>query len=376
MAGIRHVVVIGAGLAGLACALAAASAGARVEVFESRPSVAAPPAHIDVVPNLLRDLVSLGVADECVRLGFPYQGIAVVDTEGKPLAEIATPRLAGLRYPCALGMRYADLLGLLCRVAQDRGARVHWGVDVAHIGAGAQGSRVKLNDRQEVEADLIVIASGHGASLRASLPLPGPALERLPQAWWHVLLPRPPALDRTTWVIGHDVAKVVLVPVSVAEAGLAVLMPAAAPGDECPLEPRRAALRRMLQSHRGLVSTMVSHLRDDTRIVARPVLSAMTSGPWHVGNLLCVGDRAHAIPPHFGQSAAQAVEDAVVLGDLLRTEPDVDGLLRAFMARRAERARQVHAVASQAARWDVHPEASTDLRALAARLDPIVSQPA
>jgi 2-polyprenyl-6-methoxyphenol hydroxylase-like FAD-dependent oxidoreductase len=82
------------------------------------------------------------------------------------------------------------------------------------------------------------------------------------------------------------------------------------------------------------------------------------------------------LPPHFGQAAAQCIEDAVVLGALLRERLDRDALLERFMSRRGERARQVHALVTQAARWDLQPEASTDLPALAERLAPLIARPA
>jgi hypothetical protein len=65
-----------------------------------------------------------------------------------------------------------------------------------------------------------------------------------------------------------------------------------------------------------------------------------------------------------------------VLGDLLRTDLDREALLKAFMARRGERARAVHDLAVQAARWQRKPEAATDLPALAAKLQRLVAEPA
>jgi hypothetical protein len=46
------------------------------------------------------------------------------------------------------------------------------------------------------------------------------------------------------------------------------------------------------------------------------------------------------------------------------------------MARRGARTRQIHALTTQAARWDMRPEAATDLRALAHRLAHVLAQPA
>ena len=69
----RVVKVVGGGLAGLACALAAARAGADVDLHEARSGPIGLQAHVDVVPNMLRELVRLGVGDACVRTGFPYR---------------------------------------------------------------------------------------------------------------------------------------------------------------------------------------------------------------------------------------------------------------------------------------------------------------
>ena len=113
--------VIGAGLAGLCCALAAASRGLRVQLFDEAAQPRAQPAHIEVVPNMLRDLVAFGVAEECVRAGFPYRGIDVIDRNGRHLHELATARLAGPRFPAALGIRHAELHRVLEQAAISRG---------------------------------------------------------------------------------------------------------------------------------------------------------------------------------------------------------------------------------------------------------------
>jgi len=67
-----HACVEGAGLPGLACAAAAAAAaaGSRVEVLDERPALTARPTPVNVLPNLLCDLVALGVAADCVKAGF------------------------------------------------------------------------------------------------------------------------------------------------------------------------------------------------------------------------------------------------------------------------------------------------------------------
>lgn len=365
MAAIAHVGIVGAGLAGLAAAVAAARAGMRVDVFETQAEPEAPAAHIDVVPNLLRDLVALGVAEACVRRGFPYQGFRVLDGEGACLFELPTPCLAGPPWPAALGLVYGELLGALREAALALGVRLHAGCAVRDAGADAlvtaQGERHGF--------DLVVVASGEALPSLAGRPAVPVPVEAMPQQWCHALLPRPAALYCATWVIGRGALRAMLVPVDARRIGVAVLLSAGSPATP-------ARLRETLLGQGALLRSLATHWHDATGVIVRPVRSGLLAGPWHAQGVLRVGHSAHRLPPHFGQAAAQAVEDARVLGELLRARPERGALLEAFGARRGERARRVHAVAEQAARWQMNPEATTDLRALDARLAALVATPA
>lgn len=365
--GPRSVAIVGAGLAGLAAAVAASAAGVPVDVFESEPRLAAPPAHVDVVPTLLRDLVALGVGEACVRRGFAYRGVAFVDPEGRQVFEIATPSLAGARWPAAMGMTYGALLEVLHEAALGQGARFHWGSAVRRVESTARGGRIHFADDDHWDADLALVAGAQG--LVAAAPARAAKETVLPQRWDHALLPRPRGLDRSTWVLGPGRHKTLLVPTGTAQAGIAVLR-------EPQADRTAAALRAHLQAQGPVLATIAAGLGDDTVVVGRPVRSALLAGAWHDGPVLRIGSSAHRLPPHFGQAAAQAVEDATVLHDLLRQGLGCGPLLEQFMRRRGARARRVHVVATQAAHWDLNPEPSTDLVALALRLAPIVERAA
>jgi 2-polyprenyl-6-methoxyphenol hydroxylase-like FAD-dependent oxidoreductase len=366
MAGLRHVGIVGAGLAGLTAALAAARAGCRVDVFEARGDAAAPAAHVDVVPNLLRDLVGLGVGAACVHRGFPYQGFAVVDDHGRLQFEVPTPRLAGTPWPASLGIRYADLLDLLRDAALAQGVHLHAGCTVQD--AGGNGA-ITTDDGRRHHVDLAVVACGDTLPRVAGRDLEPVPESPMPQLWCHTLLPRPRGLERSSWVLGRDMLRALLVPVDARQAGVALMRPAAAPSDT-------AALRQLLATQGPLLRGLAEHWLDDTPVLRRPVRNGVLPGNWHHDGVLRIGRSAHRLPPHFGQAGAQVVEDACVLGDLLRAGLDRETLLAAFMQRRGERARGVHELAVQAARWQLQPEAATDLPALAAQLQQRVAEPA
>lgn len=366
MAGLRHVGIVGAGLSGLTAALAAARAGCQVDVFEARSDAVSPAAHVDVVPNFLRDLVSLGLGTACVRRGFPYQGFAVADDHGQLQFEVPTPHVAGAPWPASLGILYADLLELLRDAALAHGVQLHTGRTV--LDAGDDGA-ITTHDGQRHRVDLAVIASGDTLPQVAGKDLAPVPESSMQQLWCHALLPRPRGLERSTWVLGRDMLRALLVPVDARLMGVAVLRGAEDRTDA-------AALRDALNAQGPLLRGLASHWPDELPVLHRPVHTGVLPGDWHRDGVLRIGRSAHRLPPHLGQAAAQVVEDACVLGDLLRAGLERTALLRSFMVRRGARARAVHELVSLAARWQFKPEVDTDLPALAMRLQHQVAEPA
>jgi hypothetical protein len=87
-------------------------------------------------------------------------------------------------------------------------------------------------------------------------------------------------------------------------------------------------------------------------------------------------DAAHACPPTLAQGAAQALEDAAVLTELLLGRPAVDDALwAAFTARRSERARTVVEASLQLGQWQLDHEQG-NAPGLLATITALVSQPA
>ena len=65
---------------------------------------------------------------------------------------------------------------------------------------------------------------------------------------------------------------------------------------------------------------------------------------WSTDRITLLGDAAHAVTPHLGQGANQAVEDAITLAVLLQDAQaaDIPVRLRRYEDLRIERTRQVH----------------------------------
>jgi 2-polyprenyl-6-methoxyphenol hydroxylase-like FAD-dependent oxidoreductase len=98
--------------------------------------------------------------------------------------------------------------------------------------------------------------------------------------------------------------------------------------------------------------------------------------PWNRGRVVLIGDAAHTCPPTIAQGGAMALEDAVVLAELL-TEGDVldQDLWDAFHARRYERAKTVVDASNQLAQWQLE-HVQGDIPSLMRSIAMLTSQPA
>jgi len=365
---VKRVVVVGAGIAGLACSLACARAGASVDVVEARAHDVRTAGHLDIVPNLLRDFARLGIAQECVRRGFAYHGLAVVDEDGRHAFEIPTPRLAGSQLPCAAGIAYDEVLDVLRAHVQAGGVAIHTGRGVESL--DAESGRVLVSGGRVFESDLVVLAVGANSPLATQLFGLRWNISTA-QSWWHTLLPRPAGLDRSTWMAGGPGRRLLLVPIDMSRAGLAVVRTEAVGA-----RTDGAALREMLATWGGLPRRLAALVSPDSPTTVRPASVTLLDPPWYRGAVVCIGACANALPPPFGQAAAQSLEDATVLGELVAARLDRASLLQQFMFRRGERARRVHELLERAARWITQPEPVTDLLALSRELGSVVAVPA
>ena len=72
--------------------------------------------------------------------------------------------------------------------------------------------------------------------------------------------------------------------------------------------------------------------------------------PWQRGRVVLIGDAAHAMAPTMAQGAALAMEDALVLSELLATELDPGTAGNQFEKRRRPRVEWVRAHTERQAR--------------------------
>jgi 2-polyprenyl-6-methoxyphenol hydroxylase-like FAD-dependent oxidoreductase len=123
------------------------------------------------------------------------------------------------------------------------------------------------------------------------------------------------------------------------------------------LDPERwpTAMRQLLADFGGHIAEARDYITDFRRIVYRPVGSLLLPSPWYVGRVLVIGDAAHTSPPHLASGATIAIEDAIVLSELIGADVPFPEALSEFMKRRYERCRIVVENSRQLGEWEKFP---------------------
>lgn len=337
------VIVIGAGIGGLAAALALLRAGQTVKVFEQTATLGEVGAGLSITPNAGKALRFLGLEAELAQMGStPPAGSIRHYASGAILVQMPQDT-SRERYGMPLyHVHRADLhAALLTAVRKLAPHCVETAAVVRGVDSSSDGVCVTLQDGSNHSADWLVGADGIHSAARAAL----------------FGADRP---NFTGYVAWRGLVPGNLVPKELLDPPLCMT-----------LGPRRMLMRYPLR--RGSLINFVAIARrtawmeegwsvrstleevltefDDFEPQSRQLL-ALTPveklfkwglfdrdplPTWTSGRATLLGDAAHAMPPFTGQGAVMALEDGAVLGRLASQAGSVNELLQNYERERLPR---------------------------------------
>jgi 2-polyprenyl-6-methoxyphenol hydroxylase-like FAD-dependent oxidoreductase len=374
MASERKVLIIGGGIGGLSAAIALRRAGVDVDLVEINTSFKVYHVGIIVQGNFIRAMNELGIADQAVAVGYPQMGLQFKDIHGNLVADIPGIRLAGEKYPSDLGMARPALHGVLTEAARANGANLRLGLTFETITQSAEAVDVTFTDGSRGRYDLVVGADGLRSKVRATFFPDAPTPKFTGQGVWRYNVPRPPEITRTFMCVGLDGGKCGFCPLT-PTTGYVILVQAEPGNPRHPPDQLADIMRSRLAACTGLMATLRDQITDSSQVVYRPLEALFVPAPWYRGRVLLIGDAVHATTPHMGQGAAQAVEDAVVLGKLFAQNLPLGEMLPKFMERRYERCKFINESSIQIGEWEQHPSPEADPASLTRKMLEVVAQP-
>lgn len=351
MPAVSKVLVIGGGIGGLVAARALRLKGIEVDLVEKEPGWTVYGVGIIQPNNALRALDRVGLAKACLDNGGAFIGWRVHDAAGNALIEPDDNRAAAPHLPANNGITRPRLHEILVEGALETGTHIRLGTTATALDDDGDGVDVNFSDGTSGRYDLVIGYDGAFSATRKKLFGEKYTPQFTGQGVWRYNLPRPANMDTGGVYFGPD-TKVGLVPLSPT---LMYIFVVTAEKDGTWYDGPGLAdeLRSRLTGYSGLVEDLREQIVDPTEVVYRPMINGLVEGPWHRGRILLAGDAAHTTTPHLAQGAAMAIEDAVLLADLLGEKHALEDALSEFMNRRFDRVKFVVDSSMQLAAWEL-----------------------
>jgi 2-polyprenyl-6-methoxyphenol hydroxylase-like FAD-dependent oxidoreductase len=374
MPDVRNVLVVGGGAAGCAAAILFARDGAAVDLIEVKPDLSALGSGITVQGNALRVLRQLGVWDEVAAAGYAFNTVGLRAPDGTLLVEMEDARTGGPDLPATVGMYRPVLARILTDAAVAAGAKLRYATTVRSLSQDPDGVDVTFSDGTTSRYDLVVGADGVRSQVRSLL---GIELETRPTGMgiWRVFTSRPASVTRTD-LYYHGACYIAGYCPTADDSLYAYLVEDVQ--DRARLAPaqRLQVMRELASRYHGPWDDIRDRMTDPGTINYTRFETHLLPPPWNRGRVVLIGDAVHTCPPTVAQGAAMALEDAVVLADVLLGADVLDqGAFNAFTTRRYDRAKTVVDASVQLGQWMLD-SVQGDVPGLMGTVFALVSQPA
>jgi salicylate hydroxylase len=344
-----RVAIIGAGIGGLAAAVALRQRGYEVAIYERAAKLEEAGAGLQIGPNGVKVMRALGLEDELMRNAFePLSIMSITWDEGRlrfrqPLKAVAREKY-GAPY---LTAHRADLHNLLRRATGD--TPLHLGAHCVGAGTVNATAVARFADGSEAEADIVVGADGIRSAIRAQhFGADRPRFTEMMA--WRCIVPMEcvptrvgpdgsVALDRGEYFgwIGPN-GHVICYPIGVDGDRLNIFGGHVTEQwvEESWSVP--SSREELIAAKAGWNEALLGMFHHVEHVFKWGIYDRDPLPQWSAGRVTLLGDAAHPTMPTLAQGANMAIEDGYVLARALARHPgDVEAALKSYVAERKPR---------------------------------------
>lgn len=335
----NRILVVGGGIGGLVLARALARLGAPVDVVERAPSLRAVGAGITLGANAMRVLDELGVGEAIAARGMVMKKGAITDASGRALSEQRFDAMEarwGRAYAIHRGALHEELADGLAGVGA--GVRIVCDATVEQLRERDGVVEAALVGGERMSYRAVIGADGARSAVRTLVFGENPPRYAGYTCWrWTGALA---GIDGGVEMWGRG-ARAGLVTIAPGQVYAFFVANAPAGTWEDPKNGRVARVRERFAGFGGDLPRVLAAMGDDDAPVLHHDIEEVEQTPWVKGAIGLLGDAAHAMTPNFGQGAAMAIEDAIVLARELVAHNDAAAALLAYEARRRPRVEDI-----------------------------------
>ena len=332
-------IIVGAGIGGLATALALRQQNHRVQVIEAAAELREIGAGVVLGANAMQALDRLGVHDAVRAVGFPIIRVSLLDRRGRMLNDVDTlPFTRRIGYD-NLAIHRADLQRVL--LANLPPGVVQLGKTLERFEEKNSRVTAYFTDGSQLEGQALIGADGIGSRVRRQL-LPTSQPRYAGYTCWRGVIEAqslglPPGRSTETW---GGSGRFGVVPLGNGQVYWFACINSAQARNPQYRAFRLTDLQRHFAAYHSPIPELLA-LTTDEQVIWGDIIDLKPLQRFNFGRVLLLGDAAHATTPNMGQGAGQAVEDAAVLASCLAQAPRIESAFEAFDQQRRPRTTRI-----------------------------------
>lgn len=329
-------IIIGAGIGGLTAGIALRQAGIEVDIYEREAELKIAGAGIALWANAVYALEKIGVGNDLTESSMAAQVAGLRNRKGEGLTVSDIEALKQIANKPTIVIHRAELQNILLDKFD---GTVHYAKRMKSYYQVHNTVHASFEDGDQTEGDVLIACDGiHSAIRHQMFPQSKPIYagytvyrgvtefdhEQIGDMWGEAwgygmrfgVLPLRD--NRVYWyaTANAEIDKTV------------------------PMGIRQQTLLKLFTGWYHPVEKLLKATPED-KILQHDCYDIAPLQNWCDGRVILLGDAAHAMTPNMGQGACQAIEDAVVLGQLFDGKQDIDDILTAYQELRLPRANQI-----------------------------------
>jgi 2-polyprenyl-6-methoxyphenol hydroxylase-like FAD-dependent oxidoreductase len=347
-----EVIIVGAGIGGLALGLALQQAKIPCRIFESVPEIRAVGVGINLLPHATRELAALGLEDALARVAIQTTDATFFNRFGQLIYQEPLGRAAGYAHP-QFSIHRGDLQKVLLDAFRSRAGadRLVTGRHCLGVEQDAAGVTVSFSDgpggtgRFAVRGRVAIACDGINSAIRKQFfPDEGEPRYSGVNMWRGVTRWKPmlsgASMVRAGW-LSHG--KMVIYPIRAAGSDGLQLINWVAEIETPNYRKRDWNRAGALDDFIGPFSTwhfdwldVPAFIRAADHVLEFPMVDQDPLPRWSFGRVTLLGDAAHPMVPRGSNGAGQSILDARVLTAALLEQADPAAALSAYEKQRLE----------------------------------------
>ena len=329
------VTIIGAGIGGLAAAIALQKAGYQVEVYEQASVLQGIGAGISLWANATAVLEKLDLLDAAVDKSAVYTELKIRNESGELLMKADIEKYS----PVSICIHRGDLIDLLKQnCAPDT---IHLGKTFERFEQTKADVKVFFGDGTKVQTDILIGADGINSRVRAQIKGDSKPVYRGYAIWRGIVEYEAKGFDANcpteTWGTGNRFG---LVPVG-KNRFYWYATNNQPEGEILPPLERKKQLLKIFHDWHAPISQILESIRAET-VLHNDCYDRTPERGWCDDKVCLIGDAAHSTTPNMGQGGCLALEDALVLTRCMQSTSSQNEAFKEFERLRFARTKLIN----------------------------------